>query len=196
MAGLVPAIDAYLLAGKQGVDARHKAGACAHYSSSSCRTGRTGRVARRRGQAEMPKAAAVSRRPRGVRCTKPCCIRNGSMMSSMASRASASAAAMRLDADRPAAVVLRDECEDSAGRRRPGRARRLPAASSARSATLRSIDLVALDCGEVAHPAQQAPGDARRAARAPRDLARAVAVMAKPSTRAPRLTISSSSSAV
>src|SRR6516165_12093945 len=39
------------------------------------------------------KAGAVSNRPRGVRCRKPFWIRNGSMMSSMASRGSDRAAA-------------------------------------------------------------------------------------------------------
>src|SRR5262249_3586921 len=39
------------------------------------------------------KATEVRRRPRGVRCRKPFWIRNGSMMSSMASRGSDSAAA-------------------------------------------------------------------------------------------------------
>ena len=59
---------------------------------------------------------------------------------------------------------------------------------SARSATLRVIVSTPVDDGEVAHAAQQAAGDARRAARAPGDLVRAVvASWPTPSTRAPRL---------
>ena len=46
--------------------------------------------------------------------------------------------------------------------------------SSARSASVRSIVSAPADMGEVAHAAQQPPGDARRAARAPRDLVGAV----------------------
>ena len=45
---------------------------------------------------------------------------------------------------------------------------------SARSASSRGDRRRAFDDGEIAHAAQQPPGDARRAARAPRDLARAV----------------------
>ena len=52
------------------------------------------RVALRLGEAEMPEGVAVSSRPRGVRWMKPCWIRNGSMISSIASRGSDSAAAM------------------------------------------------------------------------------------------------------
>jgi hypothetical protein len=57
------------------------------------------------------------------------------------------------------------------------------------------VTLGAGDDGEVAHAAQQAAGDARRAARAAGDLVRAPSsVIGMPSTRAPRRTISSSSS--
>ena len=45
---------------------------------------------------------------------------------------------------------------------------------SERSASSRVICPASFDDGEVAHAAQQSPGDARRAARAPRDLARAI----------------------
>ena len=50
--------------------------------------------------------------------------------------------------------------------------------------------------GEIAHPAEQAAGDARRSARAAGDLARAVIGVPSPSSRAPRRTICSSSSTV
>ena len=59
------------------------------------RTTRTApdRARARRGR-DAGRRATVSSRPRGVRCMKPFWIRNGSMISSMASRGSDSAAAM------------------------------------------------------------------------------------------------------
>src|SRR5262249_19451465 len=66
-----------------------------HHSSSSCPTRANGAGSRRGStRPRWRKAWLVSRRPRGVRWMKPCWIRYGSMISSMASRGSDNAAAM------------------------------------------------------------------------------------------------------
>ena len=118
-------------------------------------------------------AFGASIRPRGVRWISPCCSRNGSITSSIASRLSDSAADEGLHPYRSAAVVFGDQREippvrpvepevvDPQPRQRPvrDRARQPP---------------VAFDQGEIHDPAQQPPRDPRRAPRAPRDLQRAV----------------------
>ena len=105
----------------------------------------------------------------------------------MASRSLGERRRQRLDPDRAAAVVLGDAGADSGGRcassPRPSTSSRVSAAS----ATARVDRACAADRGEVAHAAQQAVGDARRAARAPGDLgARRRVERSMPSTRAPR----------
>ena len=84
---------------------------------------RTGRV-----EAQMrARPARVSSRPRGVRCNRPCCSRNGSTVSSSVSRCSARAAAMRVDPDRAAAVVLAIGAQVAAVQAVEARDRRPPA---------------------------------------------------------------------
>ena len=100
-------------------------------------------------------------------------MRNGSMISSIASRGSDSAAAKRLDADRPAAVVLGDgrEIAPVHGVEAGG----IDFELEQRPVGELAVDLVQpAGMGEVADAAQQPAGDARRAARAPRDLVGAV----------------------
>ncbi len=95
------------------------------------------------------------------------------MISSIASRGSDSAAAMVSIADRPAAVILRDgrEVAPVHGVEAGGVDLELEQRAVGGLAVDRRG---AVDQREVAHAAQQPPGDARRAARAARDLVGAV----------------------
>ena len=96
------------------------------------------------------------------------------MISSMASRGSDSAAAMVSTPTGPPPKLSAIAIEIAPVHHGRGRWRRRRAARSAASAISRDDAGRALDHGEIAHPAQQPPGDARRAARAPGDLVGAV----------------------
>ena len=130
--------------------------------------------------------AASARGPRGVRCTKPCWMQIG--LDDVLDRVArlGQRRGDGLDADRPAAEIDRRSGRGSAGPSGRGRAHRRRAAA-ARCRRSRASRLGAVDDGEVAHPAQQTAGDARRAARrAWRSRSRRPSVIARPSTRAPR----------
>ncbi len=101
-----------------------------------------------------------------------------------------------LHADRPAGMVLGDAPQVAPVHRvQPEPVDLQP--GSAASAMARSIGAVAGHRGEVAHPAQQPAGDARRAARAAGDLGGALGGQRRSrASRAPRATISSSSAGV
>ena len=100
-------------------------------------------------------------------------MRKGSITSSIVSRGSLKAGGERLDPDRAAAVEIGDHRQVAAVHRVEAERVDLQPRQR-RSATSASIVSDARGMGEVAHPAQQPAGDARRPARAPRDFARAV----------------------
>ena len=95
------------------------------------------------------------------------------MMSSMASRGSAQCGGQRVDADRTAAVAFGDRRQIAPvhGVKAGG----IDLQLAERAVGDAAVDsLGAVDMGEVAHAAQQPPGNARGAARAPCDFVGAV----------------------
>ena len=136
----------------------------------------------------------VAMRPRAVRIRKPCWIRYGSITSSSVPRSSPTAAAMLSMPTGPPSnfsMIVSRNLRSSVSKPCGSTSSR----SSAAPAT-RLIDAaVRLHLRVVAHAAQQAVGDARRAARALRDAARAGCIDAARSRMpAERVTMRSRSS--
>jgi hypothetical protein len=123
----------------------------------------------------VPVGASVATRPRGVRCRKPCWIRNGSITSSIVSRSSPIAGGHVVEADRPAVEAVDHRLEELSVHH--VEAVRVDVEHRQRQVGERPGDLaLALDVGIVAHPPEQPVGHPRRAARAPGDFEAALVV--------------------
>ncbi len=107
----------------------------------------------------------LSARPRAVRAIRPSCSRYGSTTSSMVSRGSRKPRRQRLDAHRPAAINIGDHRQIAPVHRIETQMIDLQPVERA-IGDFGGDGGFARNIGEIAHPAQQPSGDARRAARA------------------------------